>query len=95
MKFKDCKGQSVAEYAVVLALIIIIAVTVHMGIGQSSRDRLANISAVNTAFEADSGTASTGGPGLGAGSSGRNSGGDQGLGSGSESNQVNKATGLP
>jgi Flp pilus assembly pilin Flp len=57
MRLKDCKGQSVAEYAVVLALIAIIATTVLMSIGQRSRDRLANISEVNAGFDGDPGKA--------------------------------------
>ena len=61
IKIKDCKGQSVAEYAVVLALIVIIAVTVLMGIGQSTRDRLSNVNAVNTAFDGGTSAAPAGG----------------------------------
>src|ERR1035437_1475005 len=55
MRIKDCRGQSVAEYAVVLALIVIVVVTVLMGIGQRTRDRLANVNAVNSAFDGGSG----------------------------------------
>jgi len=43
---KNCQGQSVAEYAVVLALIVIVAVTVLMGVGERSRTRLANVDTV-------------------------------------------------
>lgn len=57
MRFKDCKGQSVAEYAVVLALIAIIATAVLLGIGERSRDRLAGISAVNAGVEGGAGKA--------------------------------------
>jgi Flp pilus assembly pilin Flp len=68
MRIKDCRGQSVAEYAAVLALIVIVIVTVLMGIGQRTRDRLANINAVNSAFDGGSGAASsTGGSGSGGG----------------------------
>ncbi|HUJ11820.1 MAG TPA: hypothetical protein VL171_17560 [Verrucomicrobiae bacterium] len=43
MKFKHQPGQSVAEYAVLLALLIIVVTTVLIGIGHHSRVRLANV----------------------------------------------------
>jgi Flp pilus assembly pilin Flp len=92
MRIKNCQGQSVAEYAVVLALIVIVIVTVLMGIGQRSRDRLANVNAVNSAFDGGSGAASASGGGGGAGSLGRSFAEDPSLGS-SGSNQQNKAGG--
>ena len=63
MRFKNCKGQSVAEYAVVLALIAIIATTVLLSIGQRSRDRLASISAVNAEGDPGKAGAASGGDG--------------------------------
>lgn len=68
MRVKDHKGQSVAEYAVVLALIAIVVTAVVIGISQRSRDRLAN---VNQGLDGDSGPAaapaSAGGSGGGSG----------------------------
>jgi Flp pilus assembly pilin Flp len=92
MRIKDCRGQSVAEYAVVLALIVIVVVTVLMGIGQRTRDRLANVNAVNSAFDGGSGATSASGSGGGAGSSGRSFADDPSLGS-AGSNQQNDASG--
>ena len=89
MRFKDCKGQSVAEYAVVLALIAIIATTVLLSIGQRSRDRLANMNAA--AFDSDHGkaVAASGGDGkaVAAGNSRHDAESTQDSGSSSESSQ--------
>jgi hypothetical protein len=52
IRLKDCKGQSVAEYAVLLALVVIVATAVLIGMGRSSSGRLAN---VNSAFANQSG----------------------------------------
>jgi Flp pilus assembly pilin Flp len=43
---KDCRGQSAVEYAVVLALIVIVGVAVLLGTGQGSRDRWASVNAI-------------------------------------------------
>ena len=48
MKRINHNGQSLVEYAVVLALIAIIVATVLVGLGQSSRDHLA---AANAALD--------------------------------------------
>jgi Flp pilus assembly pilin Flp len=85
---RDCCGQSVAEYAVVLALLVIVAITVILGIGQNSRARLAN---VNTILDGHSGGASTGAAGAGVGTSGNNSQSSQGSGNASGSNQGHTA----
>jgi Flp pilus assembly pilin Flp len=52
IKLKDCKGQSVAEYAVLLALVLIVATAVLIGMGRGSSGQLAN---VNSAFANQSG----------------------------------------
>jgi type II secretory pathway pseudopilin PulG len=40
MRLRQCRGQSLVEYVVVLALIAILAASVLAGVGQRSRDRL-------------------------------------------------------
>ncbi len=85
----DCNGQSVAEYAVVLALIVIIAVTVLMGIGQRSRARLVN---VDTVLDGHLGAPSASATVATVDTSGRHSGGDQGSESSSGSNQARKVS---
>ena len=47
IRLRDCKGQSVAEYAVLLALVVIVATAVLIGMGRGSSGCLAN---VNNAF---------------------------------------------
>ncbi|HUI07110.1 MAG TPA: hypothetical protein VL486_08890 [Verrucomicrobiae bacterium] len=81
---KYCRGQSVAEYAVVLALILIIAVTVLMGVGQRSRTRLAN---VDTLLSDHPGGAAGGSAGAAAGASHVGSGDNDNSESGSATNQ--------
>ena len=88
---KECQGQSVAEYAVVLALIIIIGVTVLLGVGQHSRTRLANVDTLLSEHpEAPLGSAA----GAAAVTAHAGSeGGGPGAGSGSGSNQEHEASG--
>ena len=59
MSKQSNRGQSLVEYAVVLALVAILVVTVIMGIGQRSKDRFTS---TNEAFEEQSVAANTGGP---------------------------------
>ena len=88
-RVRDCSGQSVAEYAVVLALVFIIAVTVLLGVGQRSRTRLAN---VDTVLGGHPGAAPASAAGGAADTSGHNSGDDQGSDGDSVSNQEHKAS---
>ena len=91
-RVKGCSGQSVAEYAVVLALIFIIAVTVLLGVGQRSRARLANVDTVLGGHPGATAASAAVGGGGAADTSGHNSADDQGPDSGSVSNRENKAS---
>jgi len=58
MKFRDKKGESVAESAVLLALIVIVATAILVGVAHHSRDRLAN---VNSGFDQQGGAGTAAG----------------------------------
>ena len=88
---RDCSGQSVAEYAVVLALVFIIAVTVLLGVGQRSRARLVTVDTVLGGRPSVAPASVASAAGGAADTSGHNSGDDQGSDGGSGSNQVQKA----
>ena len=42
-KFKSCSGQSLVEYALILALISVVAVLVLKGIGTTVNTKLSNV----------------------------------------------------
>ena len=86
---RNCNGQSVAEYAVVLALMVIVAVAVLMGVGQHSRARLAN---VDTILDGHLGAGPASAADAADNTSGGNSGGGQGSENCSGSNQEHKAS---
>ena len=44
-RFKGCSGQSLVEYALILALIAVVAILVLSGIGSSVNNKLTNINA--------------------------------------------------
>ena len=80
MRVRDHKGQSVAEYAVVLALVVVVGTVVLVGIGHRSRGRLANVNAINGGLGGNSGGGSAGDASTAG--SGNASGGNQGSGKG-------------
>jgi Flp pilus assembly pilin Flp len=91
MNFKNCQGQSVAEYAVLLALIVIVVTAILIGVGHRSRDQLANVNAISGGLAGSSGSAPAGGVASAPGGSGHHSGGGQGSGNGSGRNDPDQA----
>ena len=82
MRTHGSKGESVAEYAVVLALIAMIVTAVLLSIGHGSHDRFASINAATAGSTVDAGNstaASSGAHGRGpaTANSGNNSGSGQ------------------
>ena len=82
MRTHGSKGESVAEYAVVLALIAMIVTAVLLSIGHGSHDRLASINAATAGSTVDAGnttaaSSGTHGRGVATANSGNNSGGNQ------------------
>jgi hypothetical protein len=91
-KVRDRNGQSVAEYAVVLALIFIIAVSVLLGVGRSSRARLANVDSVLSGNPDATPASSPGDTGGAAATAGHGSENDQTADGGGGSNQTHSAS---